>query len=93
MDCLRFFREFAVATPDELSMQGGMFTFNGTPVIGMAGCYCGPIEEGERVLKPLRTFASPVADLFGMIPYIQMLSMFDSFLPPGKLHYWKSNPR
>jgi hypothetical protein len=90
-DFLRFFREFAGATPDELSMQGGMFTFDGTPVIGMAGCYCGPIEEGERVLKPLRTFASPVADLFGMIPYIQMQSMFDSFLPPGKLHYWKSN--
>jgi hypothetical protein len=90
-DFLRFFREFAVATPDELSMQGGMFTFNGTPVVGMAGCYCGPIEEGEKVLKPLRTFASPVADLFGMIPYIQMQSMFDNFLPPGKLHYWKSN--
>lgn len=26
-DFLRFFRDFAVATPDELSMQGGMFTF------------------------------------------------------------------
>jgi len=90
-DFLRFFRDFAAATPDELSMQGGMFTFNGTPVIGMAACYCGPTGEGERVLKPLRTFASPVADLFGMIPYIQMQSMFDSFLPPGKLHYWKSN--
>jgi FAD/FMN-containing dehydrogenase len=90
-DFLRFFREYAVATPDELSMQGGMFTFNGTPVIGMAGCYCGPMEEGERALKPLRTFAPPVADLFGTIPYIQMQSMFDNFLPPGKLHYWKSN--
>src|SRR5690348_18097635 len=42
-------------------------------------------------LKPLRTFAPPVADLFGTIPYIQMQSMFDNFLPPGKLHYWKSN--
>ena len=67
-DFLSFFREFAAETPDELSMQGGMFTFNGTPVIGMAACYCGPMEEGERMVKPLRTFASPVADLFGMIP-------------------------
>ena len=71
-DFLRFFRDFAVATPDELSMQGGMFTFNGTPVMGMAACYCGPIGEGERVLRPLRTFASPVADLFGIIPYIHL---------------------
>jgi hypothetical protein len=71
-DFLRFFREYAVVMPDELSMQGGMFTFNGIRVIGMAGCYCGPIEEGERALKPLRTFAPPVADLFGTVPYIQM---------------------
>jgi FAD binding domain/Berberine and berberine like len=88
---LRFFREFATGTPDEVSMQGGMFTFNGTPVVGMAACYCGPIDEGEKVLKPLRAFGSPVADLFNPMPYIQMQSMFDSFFPPGKLHYWKSN--
>ena len=88
---LEFFRDFAEETPDELSMQGGMFTFQGTPVIGMAGCYCGPMAQGEQALKALRTFATPVADLFGPMPYVQMQSMFDSFFQPGKLHYWKSN--
>jgi hypothetical protein len=88
---LLFFRDYAAEIPDELSMQGGMFAFQGTPVIGMAACYCGPLNQGEQILKPLRTFATPVADLFGPIPYTQMQSMFDSFFPPGKLHYWKSN--
>jgi FAD/FMN-containing dehydrogenase len=88
---LRFFRDFAEQVPDELSMQGGAFHFQGTPVIGIAGCHCGTHSEAERDLKPLRTFAAPVADLFGPIPYVQMQSMFDPFFLPGKRHYWKSN--
>lgn len=90
-DLLRFFRDFAVECPDGLNMQGGTFTFNGQPVIGIAGCYCGLIEQGEKLLKPLRTFSTPVGDLFNPMPYVQMQSIFDSFFPPGKLHYWKSN--
>ena len=78
------YRDFAEETPDELSMQGGMFSFQGTPVIGMAGCYCGPMAQGEQALKALRTFATPVADLFGPMPYVQMQSMFDSFFPAGQ---------
>jgi FAD/FMN-containing dehydrogenase len=88
---LRFFRDFADQAPDELTLQGGAFHFQGTPVIGMAGCHCGTQAQAEKDLKPLRSFATPVADLFGPIPYVQMQSMFDPFFPPGKQHYWKSN--
>jgi FAD/FMN-containing dehydrogenase len=90
-ELLRFFRDYAADLPDELSMQGGAFNFQGVPVIGLAGCHCGSFADAEKVLKPLRTFATPVADMFGPIPYVQMQSMFDSFFLPGKMHYWKSN--
>lgn len=91
-EVLHFWREFAASSPDELVTQGGSFHLpDGVPVFGIAGCYCGPLSEGERVLKPLRTFGTPIADAFGTISYLQMQSMFESFFPPGRLVYTKSN--
>ena len=43
------------------------------------------------MLKPLRTFGSPVADSFAPISYLQLQSMFDPFFPPGRQTYVKSN--
>src|SRR3984957_13734238 len=91
-DVLHFYRDFAVSGPDELSTQvGRLCTLDGTPVIGVAGCYSGSLEDGERVLEPLRRFGSPVADLFGPISYLQMQTMFDPWFPPGRQAYWKAN--
>ena len=91
-EVLQFWREFAAASPDELVTQGGSFNLpDGVPVFGIAACYCGPLSEGERVLKPLRTFGSPVADSFAPISYLQLQSMFDPFFPPGRQTYVKSN--
>ena len=91
-DVLHFFRDFAAGNPDELSMQIGRITTpDGIPVIGVAGCYCGPLAEGEKVLAPLRRFGAPVADLFAPISYVQMQSMFDPWFPPGRQAYWKAN--
>ena len=91
-EVLRFWREFAAASPDELVTQGGSFNLpDGVPVFAIAACYCGPLSEGEKVLKPLRTFGSPVADTFAAISYLQLQSMFDPFFPPGRQTYVKSN--
>jgi hypothetical protein len=91
-EVLHFWREFAAASPDELVTQGGSFNLpDGVPVFGIAACYCGLLSEGEKVLKPLRTFGSPVADTFAAISYLQLQSMFDPFFPPGRLTYVKSN--
>jgi hypothetical protein len=32
-------------------------------VVGVAACFAGPVEEGEKVLRPLKAFGSPVLDL------------------------------
>ena len=91
-EVLHFWREFAAESPDELVTQGGSFNLpDGTSVFGVAGCYCGPLGEGEKVLKPLRTFAKPLADAFASMSYLQMQSRFEPFFPPGRYVYTKSN--
>jgi len=91
-EVLHFWREFAAASPDELVTQGGSFNLpDGVPVFGIPACYCGPLSDGEKVLKPLRTFGSPVADTFGPMSYLQLQSMLDPFFPPGRQTYVKSN--
>lgn len=91
-EALRFFREFAQVIPDELVIQATALTLPGAgPVFGIAGCYHGDLSEGEKLLKPLRTFGTPVADMFARIPYLQMQGLFDPFFPPGRFTYVKSN--
>jgi FAD/FMN-containing dehydrogenase len=89
---LHFWREFVEGNPDELVTQGGSFNLpDGTAVFALAGCYCGPIKDGEQALKPLRTFGTPIADLFSSMNYVQIQSMFEPFFPPGRRVYTKSN--
>jgi len=91
-EVLHFCRDYAETIPDELVIQGGALTLPDVGcVFAVAGCYCGPVSEGEKVLRPLRTFGSPVADIFNAISYVQMQSLFDAFFPPGRLTYVKSS--
>lgn len=91
-EVFRFYREFSSACPDELSTQAGALRApDGSPVVTIMGCYCGPLAEGEKVLKPLRAFGPPLADQFAPMPYVQMQRLLDDYLPPGRYNYWKSN--
>lgn len=91
-EVLHFCRDFAETIPDELVIQGGAFTLpDGVPVFGVAACYCGPLKEGEQVLKPLVKFGSPLADMIQVMSYIQVQGMFEPFFPPGRYTYVKSN--
>jgi hypothetical protein len=55
-----------------------------------AGCYVGPVEDGERVLQPLRDFSTPLVDFSARMPYTQVQTMFDEDYPRGMRYYWKS---
>lgn len=91
-EVLHFFRDFAESIPDELVIQAAALTLpEAGPVFAVAACYNGAIPEGEKALKPLRTFGSPVADIIDAISYTQMQSLFDPFFPPGRQTYVKSN--
>jgi hypothetical protein len=56
----------------------------------IGACYTGPIEEGERVLRPLRACRTPLLDLVGPTPYVDFQSALDSTVPHGWNYYWKS---
>lgn len=89
---IQFYREFMKTAPEELTLYTGLMTTpDGIPVVAFIGCYAGDLEQGEAVLKPLRAFGSPVADLIGPIPYTQMQTLIDGAAPHGNRYYWKSN--
>lgn len=91
-EVVRFFREYAACIPDELVIQAGAITLpDAGSVFAVAACYCGPLGEGEKLLRPLRTFATPVADIIDQISYVQLQKLFDPFFPPGRYSYTKSN--
>jgi FAD binding domain/Berberine and berberine like len=91
-EVLSFYHQFASGCPDELSTEASLgVTPDGDGVVGVSVCYCGAVEEGERVLRPLREFGSPLADNIQPMAYTALQSAPDPKFPPGRRHYWKSS--
>jgi hypothetical protein len=91
-DVLEFYDAFTRAGPDELISIAAFGTMpDGVKICGIAACYSGPIEEGERRLQPLREFGPPIADGIRPASYIEMQRLFEPMNPPGMRHYWKSS--
>jgi hypothetical protein len=91
-EVLRFYHEFASGCPDGLSTTASLgVSPEGEGAISVSVCYCGPLEEGERVLRPLREFGSPLADNIEPMAYTTLQSAPDAGFPPGRRHYWKSS--
>ncbi|OGA06570.1 MAG: hypothetical protein A3D95_14910 [Betaproteobacteria bacterium RIFCSPHIGHO2_12_FULL_69_13] len=100
-EVLRFYRDYARAAPDELTTivilrrlphLAKLPPFlRGMPVIAIAACYCGVIEDGERAVQPLRAYGAPLVDGIGLKPYVDHQTMFDAAQPPGRHNYWKTS--
>jgi FAD/FMN-containing dehydrogenase len=91
-EVLRFFDEFAASCPDEVSTAALLLTApDGNPAVAIAACYTGPLDTGEKLLAPLKTFMPPLADFVAPQPYIQMQTLFDEAWPPGRRYYNKSS--
>ncbi len=91
-EALRFFDEFSTECPDEVSTVGLLLTApDGTPAFAIVCCHCGALDEAERALEPLRSFASPLADMIQSRSYVEMQSITDEAWPPGRCYYWKSS--
>jgi len=90
-DALRFYDEFSSSCPDEVSTMGLLTTApQGNLAFAIVACHCGPIDEGEKALAPLRNFGPPLADMLEPRDYTDMQSMTDEAWPQGRLYYWKS---
>lgn len=100
-DVLRHWRDFEKTSPNELTQGALLFCFpddptappqlRAKPVIGVGGVYAGAMEDGEKILAPLRSFGSPAADLFQPMPYNEAQRMGDFLWPSGLHGYWKSS--
>ena len=99
---LRFYREFIADAPEQF---GGFPAWqiapplpfipeerHGETFLAFVACWAGPVDQGERALKPLHDVAPVVAEHVGPMPYPALNSAFDALYPPGDLqHYWKAN--
>jgi FAD/FMN-containing dehydrogenase len=64
---------------------------HGKEVFVIAVMYAGDIQEGEKILEPLRRFGNPIADVIGPVPFTAWQQAFDPLLTPGARNYWKSH--
>ena len=91
-EALGLFRDLTSHAPDELASDIVLITMpDGTPVVGMVVCYTGASEEGERLLRPLKTFTPIVMDAIGPTAYASAQKLVDDFYPKGLQNYWKSS--
>jgi FAD/FMN-containing dehydrogenase len=99
-EVLAFYREFIATAPDELTTIFELTVaqplpflpedVHGKPIVMVGACHAGPPEEGIEVVRPLKGFGNPIADLLEPKLYTELQSMFDPFVPHGWHRYWKS---
>jgi hypothetical protein len=91
-EVLRFYREYTRTAPDELTVYASLMTTpGGLPAIAISLCYCGPPEEGERLVEPVRKFGAPLVDLIRPRSYLKMITRADLGAPAGRSYYEKAN--
>jgi FAD/FMN-containing dehydrogenase len=101
-DVLKQWREWVASAPEEATSEIAMWTapaaqslpssVHDREVVIAAGVYAGDLQEGMRVLKPLREWGAPLGEIAGTIPYRSVQQAFDPFFPnTGEvISYWKS---
>ena len=95
-----FFREFSADAPEELCC---LLTLrlappapflpkevHGKPIVGIAVCHSGSLEDGERAVRPLKEFGNPLADIIRPKPFVVHQTLFDVAMAPGRHYYWNS---
>jgi FAD/FMN-containing dehydrogenase len=99
-EVLRFYRDWVAEAPDDLMTivihrKAPPLPFvpqelHGKPVVMVVVCWVGDVDAGEKFIKPLREFSSPVADVCVAKPYLMHQSMLDPSFVPGRWYYFKS---
>ena len=99
-EVLRFYRDWVADAPDELMTivvhrKAPPLPFvpaelHGKPVVMVICCWAGEIEAGEKFVRPMKEFGSPVADVCVPKPFLTHQAMFDPSFVPGRWYYFKS---
>ncbi len=99
-DVLRFYREWITDVPDELTtivvhrkappLEVIPSELHGRPIVTVICCYAGSVEDGEKVVRPIKAFGSPLVDLCVTKPFVEHQAMFDPSFPEGWWYYFRS---
>jgi FAD/FMN-containing dehydrogenase len=90
-EALRLHAEFSAAAPDALCMDAALITLpDGKHGFSISVCYAGPVEEAERLLRPLRQALPVLADRIGPVSYVELQKAGDASFPRGHRFYWKA---
>ena len=101
-DMVRHWRDFIAKAPDDVGSGVAFITappeefvpepVRGHPVVGVVLCYFGDdLDEGEKVLAPMREFGPPAIDMVDRIPYVAVQQLLDHGNPHGLLNYWSAD--
>jgi FAD/FMN-containing dehydrogenase len=98
---MRWYREFLPAAPEALNAWFAFLTvppvdpfpeaLRMTKVCALLVCYCGPLEQADEALAPIKAFGPPA--MFGVqpMPFPALQSAFDGLYPPGDQWYWRAD--
>jgi FAD/FMN-containing dehydrogenase len=98
---MQFHTEYVRTLPDEMTVWMVIrhapplpfldSSVHGKMVIVVAFVYLGDQEQGEKLIRPIRTFGKPHAESIGMNPWTEWQSAFDALNAHGGRNYWKSH--
>ncbi len=91
-EVLEFLRDFVKELPDEVGKIGAevITTREGLSLVIVRPGYFGPIEEGEKLLAPVRGLARPLYNTLRPMTYETLQSQRDPYWPWGRHNYFKS---
>lgn len=99
-DVLRFLNRYMADAPDDLGLGAAFLSappepfvpqeMHFAPIFGVIVCWSGEIDEGERVVAPIREVLQPVMDMVTPMPYTALQSMLDGGWPDGVRAYFKA---
>ncbi|MEU6260155.1 FAD-binding oxidoreductase [Streptomyces sp. NPDC047043] len=99
-EVLRFYRDFAAEAPDELGTVVRLGTvpplpaipaeLHWRPAVAVICCYAGAVDDGERAVRALRRFGTPLVDLLAPTRYAAFQAATDDTVLHGWHYYWKS---
>jgi FAD/FMN-containing dehydrogenase len=100
-EVLQGFRGVMTGAPDALGAALVLSTappedfvpepLRGQPVAGVAVCWAGPLDEGDKALRPLRELVPPAADTVEPMPYTAVQQLIDAGSPEGLRNYFASD--
>lgn len=91
-EVMRHYRAWIADAPDELTSSVLLMNFPPIPELPaflrgqsfalVRGCYCGPVEQGEALLRHWRAWRPPVIDDFKTIPFSAAASISNDPVDP-----------